>query len=37
MMIRLSRHAQQPLEAALARGVGRTPEEVIERWKRSAR
>jgi hypothetical protein len=31
MAITLTRHAQELLEAALARGMGRSPEEVIER------
>jgi hypothetical protein len=31
MTVELSPHGQQLLEAALARGVGRSPEEVIER------
>jgi hypothetical protein len=31
MMVHLSPHGQQLLEAALARGVGRSPEEVVER------
>ena len=30
MTVRLSTHGQELLEAALARGVGRSPEEVIE-------
>jgi hypothetical protein len=29
--VRLSSHGQELLEAALARGVGRSPEEVVER------
>ncbi len=31
MTVNLSPHGQELLEAALARGVGRSPEEVIER------
>ena len=31
MMVHLSVHGQELLEAALARGVGRSPEEVVER------
>ena len=31
MTVHLSPHGQQLLEAALARGVGRSPEEVVER------
>jgi len=31
MTVRLSPHGQELLEAALARGVGRSPEEVVER------
>jgi hypothetical protein len=31
MTVQLSPHGQQLLEAALARGVGRSPEEVVER------
>jgi hypothetical protein len=31
MTLHLSPHGQQLLEAALARGVGRSPEEVVER------
>jgi len=31
MTVQLTSHGQQLLEAALARGVGRSPEEVIER------
>lgn len=31
MTVHLSSHGQQLLEAALARGVGRSPEEVVER------
>ena len=31
MTVGLSPHGQEPLEAALARGVGRSPEEVVER------
>lgn len=31
MTVKLTPHAQELLEAALARGVGRSPEEVIER------
>jgi hypothetical protein len=31
MTLRLSPHVQELLEAALARGVGRSPEEVVER------
>lgn len=31
MTVQLSAHGQQLLEAALARGLGRSPEEVIER------
>ena len=31
MTVHLSPHGQEPLEAALARGVGRSPEEVVER------
>lgn len=30
MMVHLSPHGQELLEAALARGVGRSPEEVVE-------
>lgn len=36
MTINLSPHGQELLEAALARGVGRSPEEVIERALESA-
>jgi hypothetical protein len=31
MMVNLSPHGQEMLKAALARGVGRSPEEVVER------
>ena len=31
MTVQLTPHGQQLLEAALARGVGRSPEEVVER------
>jgi ribose 1,5-bisphosphokinase PhnN len=31
MTVQLSPHGQELLEAALARGVGRSPEEVVER------
>jgi hypothetical protein len=31
MMVHLSPHAQELLEAALARAVGRSPEEIVER------
>jgi hypothetical protein len=35
MMVKLTPHGQELVEAALARGVGRSPEEVIERALRA--